>query len=99
MTTNVPAPPTLKIKSIAEENLTGKVIVVKTQHLQPQFHALEWRLYRATGGFGCHADARGSAVFAKCLKDGESTRWERHEIEGWISDADASHIVTEKAAA
>lgn len=40
----------------------------------------------AEGGFGCSPSARGRAVYATCLGDGERTRWNREDFAGVLKE-------------
>jgi len=43
-------------------------------------------LWLAEGGFGCSPHARGQAVYATCLGDGEKTRWNRSYFAGVLDE-------------
>ena len=66
--------------------LTGKVLVLSTDSLKESAWSQENQLWIATGGFGCRPDARGRAIFATCLWDGERTRWNRSDFIGVLDD-------------
>ena len=42
-------------------------------------------LFRS-GGLGCSPTARGRAVYAACLGDGEKTRWNRTDFMGVLDE-------------
>lgn len=66
-------------------NLTGKVVVVKSEC----YHGDErGRRFLCLGGFGCHPDTMGTAVSGMFLIDGERTRIEGYEIEKLSDDQD-----------
>ena len=44
------------------------------------------QLWYAECGFGCSPAARGQAVFATCLGDGEKTRWDRTDFVGVLDE-------------
>src|SRR5690348_13191336 len=62
------------------DELEGKLLILDPKILAPQYRQRKFLVYRATGGFGCHAACMGTAVYAECLSDGEKTRWERYEF-------------------
>jgi hypothetical protein len=64
-----------------KENYNDKVVVIKRGFFGPAF-ADKDRRFVVSGGFGCHLEARGTAVFGKFVLDGERTRVERYDIEG-----------------
>ncbi len=80
----------ITVNSKTDAQLNGRVIVLKRERLETPYREVKFRLWRATGGFGCNPNALGSAVFAQCLYDGELARWERSDVQGWISDEDAA---------
>jgi hypothetical protein len=62
-------------------NYNDKVVVIKRSFFSPEY-ADKDRRFTVSGGFGCHAEARGTAVFGKFVLDGERTQVERYDIEG-----------------
>lgn len=60
----------------------GKVLVLSPDVLKEGCWRPEAQLWLATGGFGCHPNVSGRAVFATCLGDGEETRWNRSDFIG-----------------
>ena len=82
----------IKSNSINGINITGLIIVMKEAALKPEYRTPQNRFYRATGGFGCQADAMGRAVFTICLFDGVEERFDRGEFEGWITDEEFETI-------
>ena len=62
--------------------LEGRVLVLRSATLIKKYRTGENQLWRADCGFGCHPTARGRALFATCLADGESSRWNRGEFIG-----------------
>ncbi|MCL2695833.1 MAG: hypothetical protein FWE69_05860, partial [Clostridiales bacterium] len=67
-----------------DENLEGKVITIKAEIFNPEYRRGDNQLVLVTGGFGAHANSRGSAVFCTHLNNGEHTRFERHQVLGVI---------------
>ncbi len=65
-----------------DENVEGKVLVMKPSTLKEECWSQENQLWLATGGFGCDPKGRGRAIFATCLADGERTRWNREDFVG-----------------
>jgi hypothetical protein len=65
----------------SKENYNNKVVVVKESYFSPEYASKD-RRFAVSGGFGCHPEALGTAVFGKFVLDGERTRVERYDIEG-----------------
>jgi hypothetical protein len=87
----------IKSESIQGVDLTGKVLIIKDNILRKEVNTTGNRLHKAFGGFGCNPNAIGRAVFTKCLGDGEESRWDRSDFEGWISDEEAAaYMVKER---
>lgn len=69
--------------------LEGKVLVLDPRYLSAEYRVdPKWRLFRADGGFGCHADTIGNAVFGHELADGERDRMEGFMFERFATEAD-----------
>lgn len=66
----------------ADDDLNGKLLVVKPSAIRPECRTPDYQLVIATGGFGCSPHARGRTVFAKSLYNGRNVRWERQDIMG-----------------
>lgn len=74
------------LPNTAAQDFQGQVLVLradilKNAHLTPQN-----QLWLCSGGFGARPDARGRAVYATCLADGEKARWDRSDFAGVITD-------------
>jgi hypothetical protein len=79
-------PPLLDEKSCFKnsggKDYEGQLLVLKPSALAPWALEPENQLWIASGGFGTRPDAGGRAVYAKCLYDGESARWNRSDFYG-----------------
>ena len=70
-----------------DENIEGKLVIIKPEALAPEFRTAMYQLKIATGGFGCAPNSRGNAVFCKDLYSGEESRFERYQVLG-VADKD-----------
>ena len=70
----------------AEQDFTGKVLVLSPSTLKESFWAPENQLWLAHDGFGCRPHAIGRSIRCTCLGDGEMTRWNRSEFVGVLDD-------------
>ena len=70
----------------AEQNFTGKVLVLSPDTLKESCWSQENQLWYAHDGFGCSPHAIGRSVRCTCLGDGEMTRWNRSEFVGVLDD-------------
>lgn len=70
----------------ASQSYEGKVLVLSPDTLKEECWSQQNQLWLCTGGFGSRPNARGRAVFATCLGDGEQTRWNREDFVGVIKD-------------
>ncbi len=70
----------------AEQDFTGKVLVLSLSTLKESFWAPENQLWLAHDGFGCRPHAIGRSIRCTCLGDGEMTRWDRSEFVGVLDD-------------
>lgn len=69
-----------------KQDFNGKVLVLSPDTLKESHWTQEDQLWLCTGGFGSRPNARGRAVFATCLADGEQTRWDRQNFLGVLKD-------------
>ena len=65
---------------------TDQIVILSHKHLKEEYWSPENQLWLATGGFGCEPDKIGRAVYSTCLIDGDTARWDRHQILGVIRD-------------
>ena len=65
---------------------TGKVLVLSPDAIKENYWQVENMLWEANTGFGCSPTARGRAVYATCLGDGERARWDRNDFLGVLDD-------------
>jgi len=78
-----------KVRRITHsDNIEGEIIVVDPESLRREYQVATHQLKLCTGGFGSHANSRGSACFCTDLYSGESSRFERSDIIGVISKED-----------
>ncbi|NNJ28569.1 DUF3849 domain-containing protein [Lacrimispora defluvii] len=70
-----------------KQDFEGKVVVLSPRNLKEKCLTAQDQLWLCTGGFGSHADARGRAVYATNLSDGEKTRWNRSDFIGVLADS------------
>ena len=69
-----------------DTDLTGKVLVLSPDSLKEEAWSETNQLWLARGGFGCMPNARGRAVYAVCLGDGEEARWDRSDFVGVLDE-------------
>lgn len=65
-----------------KKSIEGKVIVINPAVLLPEYRTADRQLWLCTGGFGSHANSRGSACFCTNLYSGKEARWERGHVLG-----------------
>ena len=70
----------------AEQDFTGKVLVLSPDTLKESCWSQENQLWYAHDGFGCRPHAIGCSVRCTCLGGGEMTRWNRHEFIGVLDE-------------
>ena len=70
----------------AEQDFTGKVLVLSPDTLKESCWSQENQLWYAHDGFGCSPHAIGRSVRCTCLGDGEMTRWNRDEFIGVLDE-------------
>lgn len=65
-----------------DDDLHGKVIVIKPEVLRPEYRRATSQLKLCTGGFGAYPHSRGSAVFCTEIYTGRQSCFERRDILG-----------------
>ena len=70
----------------AEQDYTGKVLVLSPDVLREQYWGQKNQLWYARSGFGCEPHSSGRAVSATCLSDGETARWNREDFIGVLDE-------------
>ena len=83
----------IECRSLKDTDLNGKIIVLNEEWLAVNYRTFDNRLYRVTGGFGAAPNAIGRAIFADCLGDGVTERFDHDELDGWITDEEADVLV------
>lgn len=79
-----------------EQDYHGKVLVMSPDSLRESCWDPRNQLWLGEGGFGCSPHARGQAVFATCLGDGEQTRWNRSDFAGVLDEQYLPYWAREK---
>lgn len=70
-----------------DEDLAGKLIILRPSSLSPEYRTADCQLGFATGGFGCTPGAGGRAVYFEELYSKEQCRWNIGDVLG-IADLD-----------
>ena len=65
-----------------DDDLNGKVIVIKPEVLRPEYRRATSQVKLCTGGFGAHPHSRGTAVFCTEIYSGKQSRFERMDVLG-----------------
>lgn len=68
----------------SDDDLDGKVVVIKPEVLRPEYRIAIEQIVLCTGGFGAHPHSRGNACYCKNLYYGTQTRFERQDILGTL---------------
>lgn len=71
-----------------DDNLNGKVIVIKPEVLRPEYRKATSQVKLCTGGFGAWPHSRGSAVYCTDVYTGRQTRYERGDVLGTLEPED-----------
>lgn len=69
-----------------DDDLHNKVIVIKPDALRREYQRANYQLKLCTGGFGASANSRGNACFCVDLFSGKSSRFERYEVMGTLTE-------------
>lgn len=71
-----------------DDNLNGKVIVIKPEVLRPEYRKATSQVKLCTGGFGAWPHSRGSAVYCTDVYTGRQSRYERGDVLGTLEPED-----------
>lgn len=71
-----------------DDDLNGKVIVIKPEVLRPEYRRATSQVKLCTGGFGADPHSRGSAVFCTEVYTGRQSRFERRDVLGVLEPED-----------
>lgn len=71
-----------------DDDLHGKVIVVKPEVLRPEYRRATSQVKLCTGGFGASRHSRGTAVYCTEVYSGRQARFERQDILGVLEPED-----------
>lgn len=82
-------------KTLDRDLVMDEVVVVQTDHMNPDFFAREKRLFRCRGGFAMYKAAAGRKVLGTWVADGEEG-WIRRE---WIDVDETAVYQAEQTAA
>ena len=62
------------VTSWKNEELEGKLLIIKDKYFKAEYKDAKYQLVLATGGFGCRPDASGNAIFVQeCHNDNPIT--------------------------
>lgn len=67
-----------------DENLNGRVVVIKPEVLRREYQMATRQIKLCTGGFGAYPHSRGSACYCVDLYSGKESRFERRDILGTL---------------
>lgn len=69
------------------DDLTGKLVVEKIEHLRREYQNAENQLFYVTGGNGAKPNARGTKVFGYSFASKKHCYIRRHDVEGVVDKA------------
>lgn len=78
------------------KSIEGKVIAIKPEDLNPEYRNAASQIQLVTGGFGAHANSRGTAVYCVDIYSGEKSRYERYNVMGVLKEDHYPDWVKEK---
>lgn len=68
----------------SEDNLNGKIVVIKQEVLRQEYRRTTNQIKLCTGGFGASPNSRGSACYCVDLYSRKTNRYERQDIMGTL---------------
>ena len=70
----------------SEDNLNGKIVVIKQDVLRQEYRRSTHQIKLCTGGFGAYPNSRGSACYCVDLYTRKTHRYERQDIMGTLRE-------------
>ncbi len=67
-----------------QDELKGKIVVIKPEILRPEYRRATSQLQLCTGGFGASPNSRGTACYCTQLYSGKTSCFRRNDILGTI---------------
>ncbi|WP_214629705.1 hypothetical protein [Paenibacillus agaridevorans] len=86
----------IPIKS--DDDLSGRIVVIRPEWLRPEFRTADNQLVWVTGGFGATGNSRGRVVFAETLYSGDEYRYNRENLMGFLKPEHTPAWAAEKLA-
>lgn len=74
------------------EELTGKVVVLRESRFKEEYKALQFRVFEVSGGFGADSYTAGTALFGTFLVDGEQARMNGYDVERLATEEDLALV-------
>lgn len=68
----------------SDTDFNGKVVAIREKSIRPEYRSIETQLVLVTGGHGARGNAHGRACFCTTLYSGETSRWNRQDIQGEV---------------
>ena len=68
-----------------QDDLAGKIVVIKPEILRPEYRRATSQLQLCTGGFGASPNSRGTACYCTQLYSGKTSCFQRSDILGTIA--------------
>ncbi|OIA99367.1 hypothetical protein AK95_19585 [Paenibacillus sp. LC231] len=81
-----------------EDELSGRLVVIRPERLRPEFRTADHQLVWVTGGFGASGHSRGRAVYAERLYSGDECRYNREDLAGFLKPEHTPAWAVEKLA-
>lgn len=69
-----------------DQDFTGKIVVLRADNFKDQYKSPDYQLFLAESGFGCYANATGTKVYGRFLKDDEKTHFRRADVIGILKE-------------
>lgn len=82
----------------SENELGGRLVVIRPERLRPEFRTADHQLAWVTGGFGASGHSRGRAVFAIRIYSGDECRYSREDLLGFLKPEHTPAWAAEKLA-
>lgn len=80
----------------SDDNLVGKVIVIRPDVLKREYQRATRQYQLCTGGFGASPNSRGSACYCTNIYNGRTSRFERRDVLGIVMEDQMPEWVRER---
>jgi len=74
------------------EDLTDRYVILSEENMAEEYRAIEYRVFKVTGGFGASSFTSGRALMGVSPIDGEKWRADGYDVERFATDEEIALV-------